>query len=287
MSGLAATIMACVLAACSATRARGGFAPSGAPSAPSDGGEAGKIGDAEADTTDAGPWTCIFDCFRGETCFEGKATSYGGFGGTLPCDTPQEIACPPRAPYTCTEGCAVEIGPFTLGSLISTIVPRPLTIFCAETPSKKVGDPCANDLDCLPNRAHVASDGSIETLYLASDQASQTCVAGPGPRAADFGASCASPGATTSGIGYAAGPQCPQAYCLHLAGADAGCGSTACTGPCWGDHQCPPGWACDDSLTNLSPQGFSAPAPVCRPGLAHTPLPRGFCGGAPDGGGSD
>jgi hypothetical protein len=275
MALAAGVVLTCDLIGCHASPGRFGFVDAGRD-ANGDGALADRAPDRPLD--DNG--TCEMECFHSTRCVRGAVSSTTGLPSAGPCGTP-----PPcwTSTYSCTEGCSLQI------EIVGPWAPYPpggedLPALCTETPSKRVGDDCGAS-SCLPNRGHVAADGGVETTYLACDVSTRKCVATSGPPAGDFGSACESPGPLLPGPGFSSGTPCPHGYCLRVDDADGACAHTACTALCWGDHQCPSGWTCDDSLTNLS--STSERLAVCRPGLAHTPLPRGFCGGAPDGGGSD
>jgi hypothetical protein len=114
----------------------------------------------------------------------------------------------------------------------------------------------------LPNRAGDTPDGGLSTTFLACDHTTYKCVAANGPPAANFGTACFNP--ATPGTGYTYVESCPQRYCLQIADPALSCTRSGCTSACWGDHMCPTGWYCDDSLSRLRPDlAYTA---VCRPG---------------------
>jgi hypothetical protein len=145
---------------------------------------------------------------------------------------------------------------------------RNLEIFCVETQTAQLGQTCPAFTPgaCLPNRATDTPDGGLSTTFLTCDQATSKCVAADGPPLVDFGASCFNRYTPVApGTGYTYVQACPKQYCLRLVDEADGCTRSGCTAACWGDHMCPLGWYCDDSLTNLS-VGHISSSPVCRPG---------------------
>ena len=223
-------------------------------------------GSSERGSPDAAPspGDGVCECFPDFVCTHGQVDHV--FSRGLPCTYAN--ACGDT--YTCTNGCTVDTRIDTMDVRIGN---PPLPVFCAETPSAQVGDPCGLDDDCLPTRAETAADGSVTQAYLACDFVAHTCAAAPAPVVPGYLAPCPASAATV-----AAGPNVygmvsadadgldSRWVCLVAWDAGASALVSGVTVPCSGDWDCPDGALCDDRLPRLTAAYLPAPLAVCRPG---------------------
>lgn len=203
-----------------------------------------------------GSQTCTFDCFPHTTCVAGSVTSYPGAAITSSCSS--HVECPSYAPHVCAQGCAVE------GVSVSQSSAN-VEAFCAETPSKHVGDSCRSDEECLPNKAESQPDGTLLTTFLKCDGGKGACVQAPAVSSSTFGGTCDISRRVREGDGQVSPVNFGDGFCLAFTDAQAGCVRSGTTWPCVGDQQCPLGWYCATLVDLTRTDGIGAAA-VCRPG---------------------
>jgi hypothetical protein len=153
-----------------------------------------------------------------------------------------------------------------------------LVSLCREAEPKTVGDPCSEDLDCLP-APPTGDPPNLMNTYLFCDLASGTCAAGELPLVVDWLAPCdpnvlASISRTGSyQAGSRADPSCGGGLCAFSIDGDGACVRNACTRKCAHRGECPTGATC------LVGEGWDPTLSCAAPALA----PDGYC--APRSGG--
>lgn len=240
--------------------------------APADGGTADGLGFVDGDPPDAGDAGdagdpdggyapgCHYDCFGSATCFGGQVVVT--INAPVPCEH-WKGACPTREPYACEKGCAEE-GHF------SGLYENDPTVLCVEGAPKKAGSPCESAADCLPTPAVIDWDagGTVHNVYLQCDTDAGVCVeAAPAEIdgwLSDCGLSAPDSGVTagSGAYGFVATAACPGGACAFYAKSGETCIRQGCTGPCEGDHQCPPGAMCSGTV-KLGDGGLQR---VCKAG---------------------
>ncbi len=207
---------------------------------------------------DAGD-ACHIDCFGSATCYGGLVVAE--IGAPVPCAL-WTGACPTLPAYRCEKGCAQE------GRFEGRYDLQP-EVLCAEGAPKSVGSPCETDQDCLPAPATYDVDaGVLRNVYLQCDMGAGVCVEAPPAELDGWLGDCGlpfehdpqspRPGSGTQGI-IPAGT-CPGGACIFAAYPGETCIRQGCTGPCEGDHDCPPGATCSAQVTY--PDGVERS--VCR-----------------------
>ena len=115
-----------------------------------------------------------------------------------------------------------------------------------------------------PRPNSVTADGTVLNQYLACDGSPRTCVETDPPDVYNYLGDCGTiPTLEASAVGYVEGSICD--WCLVVDDPGAGCTWAGCSTICFGDHQCPPGSICDNTLENLTP-GVDSTYAVCKPG---------------------
>jgi hypothetical protein len=169
-----------------------------------------------------------------------------------------------------------------LGGLFPTIINA--RSLCVDTPEAMIGDACNGmDQECLPTRAHVATDGTVtDQQYLRCDYTTSTCVAASAPVFEDanrqpfYLTRCADLTLTQYGVDgvngtvLTGGYDVPGRYAACLLAWDAATQTVASglTATCYGDWECPTGALCDGSVNLIATAGMHVA--VCKPG------PRGM-----------
>jgi hypothetical protein len=241
-----------VVAACSASQATPD-GPLTLPDAP--------VPDAptiDAPPPDA-PIVCVIDCFPAYLCHDGIVDHLTGAAYTCE-DFPGTCPVTPDV-YRCERGCGTgrDLLPAHFCSPRST---------CEEARPKREGDPCTADEHCLPVFADVIPDGSLISRYLICGP-DQTCVpSAPAAPVPDWLGPC-SPAALaglrgTHQSGVVPDVTCGSGTCLYSD--DEECLRAACTQPCHGDHECPPGAMCRSDCPYIA-----VPSGWCKPGFEGYP----------------
>lgn len=225
-----------------------------------DGGDADDSDRGDTQEVSSDPWpprseTCAVDCETKLDCKNGKVNFTPGGYFDPPCALNWQ--CPgPEPPYPCTAGCG-----------LSTRCNDPWvgfydkSLLCAESQPARLGARCEVDADCqwpCSPLSWGASPGDGSAVYRACDTtaASSVCVdIDPPTGPPDFGLGC---GATWASLGIESSNSAMRAYAdqsgcstgLCIAEAAASCLFQACSIPCEGDYDCPPGWLCGLSLSS-------------------------------------
>lgn len=173
----------------------------------------------------------------------------------------------PPLPVRCRLGC---------GANANNVVRLPgntcLVSLCREAEPKTVGDPCSEDLDCLP-APPTGDPPNLMNTYLSCDLASGTCAAGEMPLVVDWLAPCdpnvlASIARTGSHqAGSRADPSCGGGLCAFSIDGDGACVRNGCTRKCAHSGECPTGATC------LVGEGWDPTLSCAAPALA----PDGYC----------
>jgi len=210
---------------------------------------------------------CHWDCFGYTECSGGRVIEWAHV--PVPCEY-WTGECPNRVLHECAGGCVVDGARYDPSEYPTWRGIDDPTFFCAETPSRRAGDSCDDDFDCLPNRAVSQADGTVATIYLACDVAAGRCIETAPPAVSDWLTPCPASVAEYRGTGRAGYDYgaCSQDLCLFSDDAAAGCVRSGCTLACRGDHECPAGSLCTDDVPSWAFDGGLA---VCKPPPAGDP----------------
>jgi hypothetical protein len=172
-----------------------------------------------------------WECFGGTICDKGTVTRMGT--GEQP---PGHYGCDVVGAYMCEQGCAPDLhrhlDEFDLAS------------YCRESLHlPAVGDACATSADCVWPHAPYFWNGVLQNIYL--DCVDAACAEVPPVTIADFGHDCTLP---PGGI-VEPSTECVAGLCARPAYGWVDQKGT-CTGPCTGDHECPPGHGCETSVVS-------------------------------------
>jgi len=134
----------------------------------------------------------------------------------------------------CSEGCEREgiAIPFGTGSLEARSAQ-----LCSDTPTRQLGDPCVEELDCKPNRAELGDDGELRTVYLTC--LGKECVEDEAPVVARWRIPCA-----LASVSVGAGEVQFDRDCFIARDADSRCLRSGYSRRCSFDFECPQGAFC-------------------------------------------
>ncbi len=206
-------------------------------------------------TNPSGETPCHHDCFGDVRCDAGVLTRSGR--GPIPCEY-WKGSCPIIGTYACARGCRID------GVMPGT--GEKLQLGCEEFRSKKLGDPCSTNEDCLPTPAVVTSPTTVENTYLRCVTSAGKCGAADPPVVPDYLGPCLLDlkSIPKTAVGYLDAPSCSGKLCLIAPNSDFTCLREGCTKSCDGDHQCPPGSVCVE-LEDVRPGDFGVYS-LCKPG---------------------
>lgn len=160
----------------------------------------------------------------------------------------------------CSQGCTLAVSQYAQQGAAPDLLAftGAAHVLCAETNEAKVGDACnsTGTRPCLPTRAALASDGTVESMTYLKCGSTSACEATTAPAVANYMQPCdagvvamypTGNGYVTTGV----------SACLIADGAASGLSRF-----CIGDWQCPQGSLCDDQLMSLD----GMKSAVCKPG---------------------
>jgi hypothetical protein len=240
-----------------------GCAPGGGPS---DGGADVDVGPIDAGPPDAGPpdlsyvdfgsdfgYGCHWDCFGRNYCVDGVAHAVAH--APVDCDRWTGM-CPEFGTYACARGCRTDVEYTSHLSDVWTM--------CEEFRTRAAGDPCAEDLDCVPGSV---SGPGIDRHHLVC--AASVCADAPDPAAPDWLSPCAAAaafvvdGSDGIQVGELEDATCSRGVCFFSEKPT--CIQSTCTLRCADDWDCPDDSTCGIFVDPTALDGGSAPAGVCMP----------------------